>query len=201
MNVFRLARKIRLRCALLAALAPLAFSQRYSFKQYDGPEGLGNLATLCLLQDSTGYLWVGTQHGLFRWDGARFLRFDVPDGLPSPRIESMYETPDHVLWVGTSAGLARRQGARFASVDVGRPVEIAGRSAMASDAAGRFYLGTSTGLLIGMPTSNGLRFAPGPKAPGDQGPVHSLHSTVNSMVGPMPQCIARSWRAHKPAEP
>src|SRR5215471_7644933 len=91
---------------LLVALAPDLPGQRFSFKHYTGSQGLGNLATQCLLQDSTGYLWVGTQHGLYRYDGSHFQAFDVREGLPSSRIESLHETADHVLWAGTSSGLA-----------------------------------------------------------------------------------------------
>src|SRR5579871_5993969 len=112
---------------ILLALPSYTFAQRYSFKLYSGPQGLGNLATLCMLQDSTGYLWIGTQHGLYRYDGAHFLAFEMRDGLPSARIESLHETADHVLWAGTSAGLARRVGSKFQYVDVGRPIEIVGR--------------------------------------------------------------------------
>src|SRR5260370_40366590 len=104
---------VRLAAMLLLTVPGLIYGQRYSFKLYSRAQGLGNLATLTLRQDSTGYLWVGTQHGLFRYDGAHFLTFDVEQGLPSPRIESLYETQDGVLWVGTSAGLARRAGVRF----------------------------------------------------------------------------------------
>src|SRR5712664_1451399 len=117
-------RVMRLAATLLLALPALGYGQRYSFKLYARAQGLGNLATLTLMQDSTGYLWVGTQHGLFRYDGDHFLTFDLDQGLPSPRIESLYETQDGVLWVGTSAGLARRVGMRFVLVDVGRPIEM-----------------------------------------------------------------------------
>src|SRR5580704_11682557 len=92
---------------ILFGLPSALHAQRYSFKLYSDSQGLGNLATLCMLQDSSGYLWVGTQHGLYRYDGAHFMTFEMREGLPSERIESLHETGDHVLWVGTSAGLAR----------------------------------------------------------------------------------------------
>ena len=166
----------------LLGLPPRAFAQRYSFKLYSGSQGLGNLATLCLLQDSTGYLWIGTQHGLYRYDGAHFLTFEMRDGLPSARIESLYETADHVLWAGTSAGLARRAGARFQYVDVGRPIEIVGRSAIASDQAGHLLVGSSAGLLIGTSWGNSYRFVTGPAIPGDDPAVHGIHTAPDGVV-------------------
>src|SRR5579864_6489443 len=167
---------------LLLGLPSAALGQRYSFKLYARSQGLGNLATLCLLQDSTGYLWVGTQHGLYRYDGAHFLSFDIRDGLPSARIESLYETPDHVLWAGTSAGLARRNGAKFEPVNVGRPIEIVGRSAIASDQAGHIYVSTSAGLLIGTPSESGYRFTAAPAAPGKIQSVHGVHVAPDGVV-------------------
>ncbi len=167
---------------LLLGLPSIVFAQRYSFKLYSGSQGLGNLATLCLLQDSTGYLWIGTQHGLYRYDGAHFLAFEMRDGLPSARIESLYETPDHVMWVGTSAGLARRAGSKFQYVDVGRPIEIVGRSAIASDPAGRILVSSSAGLLIGTASGNGYRFTPAPQIPGDDKAVHGMHVNAEGVV-------------------
>src|SRR5260370_20222707 len=144
-------RVVRLAAALLLALPALLYGQRYSFKLYTRAQGLGNLATLTLRQDSTGYLWVGTQHGLFRYDGAHFQTFDVEQGLPSPRIESLYENKDGVLWVGTSAGLARPAGVRFVAVDVGRPIEIIGRRAITFDPQGQLYVSTSAGRFVWPP--------------------------------------------------
>ena len=167
---------------LLLGLPASAFAQRYSFKLYSGSQGLGNLATLCMLQDSTGYLWIGTQHGLYRYDGAHFLAFEMRDGLPSARIESLYETVDHVLWAATSAGLARRLGSKFQYVDVGRPIEIVGRSAIASDQAGHILVSTSAGLLIGSPSGSGYRFVPAPPIPGVDPAVHGIHTSPDGVV-------------------
>ena len=185
MIVLRQARHWLLVC--LSAILPLVLpagllAQRYSFKLYSGSQGLGNLATLCMLQDSTGYLWIGTQHGLYRYDGAHFLNFDMHDGLPSARIESLYETSDHVLWAGTSAGLARRRGGKFQYVDVGRPIEIVGRSAIASDRAGRILVSSSAGLLIGNPTGAGFYFTAVPPIPGEDPAVHGIHLSPDGVV-------------------
>ena len=174
-------RLCRLAGALLLALPALTFAQRYSFKWYAGPQGLGNLATLCLLQDSAGYLWIGTQHGLYRYDGAHFLNFDIRDGLPSARIESLYETPDHILWAGTSSGLARRKGSRFVPVDVGHPIEIVGRSALAADAAGHLYVSSSAGLLVGSRSGEQYHFTTAPIGPQDL-PVHGIHIAPDGVL-------------------
>ena len=94
------------------------FGQRYSFKHYGQEEGLTNVVSQCMLQDRTGFLWVGTQNGLFRYDGTRFRGFYRGDGLPSSRIESLYESRDGTLWVGSRSGLAQRVGDRFEAVTI-----------------------------------------------------------------------------------
>src|SRR5215467_8049767 len=104
--------------ALLLATVS-ASAQRYNFKFYGQEEGLQNLAVQVVLQDREGFLWVGTQNGLFRYDGSRFKAFTKDDGLPGARIESLHETGDGTLWVGTGTGLARRRGERFEAVVMG----------------------------------------------------------------------------------
>src|SRR5689334_10163258 len=134
--------------ACLAGFTPLE-AQRYSFKFYGQQEGLENLAVQAVLQDREGYLWVGTQNGLFRYDGSRFRTFSKDDGLPGARIESLHEAADGTLWVGTGAGLARRKGARFETVPMQGARGIIGREGIVSDPQGRLYVVTDAGLLAG----------------------------------------------------
>src|SRR5579863_8555692 len=93
----------------LAAPGPLA-AQRYNFKFYGEEEGLQNLAVQVVLQDRAGFLWAGTQNGLFRYDGNAFTSFGKADGLPAGRIDSLHEAVDGTLWVGTHLGLAMKPG-------------------------------------------------------------------------------------------
>src|SRR5208282_3748577 len=62
-----------------------------------------------MAQTTDGYLWIGTQAGLMRFDGVRFVSWRPPAGneLPSSRINSLLGARDGSLWIGTSAGLAR----------------------------------------------------------------------------------------------
>ena len=132
-------------------------AQRYNFKFFGEEQGLNNLAVQTVLQDRAGFLWTGTQNGLYRYDGNRFKLFDKSDGLPGIRIESLYEASDGALWVSTDNGLARSTDAgRFASVSLvtragTRLGGVSGRQGMSSDGAGRMYFATEKGLVIGMP--------------------------------------------------
>jgi ligand-binding sensor domain-containing protein len=62
-----------------------------------------------ITQTTDGYLWIGTQAGLTRFDGVRFISWRPPEGkeLPSSRINSLLGARDGSLWIGTAMGLAR----------------------------------------------------------------------------------------------
>ncbi len=90
-------------CAVLAAAAVPCVAQRYSFREYT--QGLGNLNIVSLVQDRTGYLWVGTQNGLYRYDGAQFQNFGPAQGLPERMVQNLFVGLDGTLWVATSTGI------------------------------------------------------------------------------------------------
>jgi signal transduction histidine kinase/ligand-binding sensor domain-containing protein/CheY-like chemotaxis protein len=137
---------------LVAALLmpECALAQRYNFKFYGEEEGLNNLAVQTMMQDRVGFLWAGTQNGLYRYDGQRFVAFGKSDGLPSSRIECLHESADGTLWVGTRNGLARRAADRFIMVPLRVAQGIEGRSGIDSS-GGYLFLATEKGLVIGNP--------------------------------------------------
>ncbi|HEV2200736.1 MAG TPA: two-component regulator propeller domain-containing protein [Bryobacteraceae bacterium] len=144
---------------LYCAFVQDVFAQRYNFKLYGEDEGLQNLSVQAVLQDRAGFLWAGTQNGLYRYDGSRFTAFTRTDGLPGTRIESLYEGTDGTLWVATDAGLARRVGQRFEPVQSPLARGVIGRQGIASDRSGRLYLATGRGLVVGTPSPAGIQFS------------------------------------------
>jgi signal transduction histidine kinase/ligand-binding sensor domain-containing protein len=98
---------------------------RHSFRHYGEEQGLANPMASVLLQDATGFLWVGTGEGLYRFDGRQFTGFGLADGLPSAIVDALHERPDGTLWVATSLGVARREGDRFRVYGVQQGVEEA----------------------------------------------------------------------------
>jgi signal transduction histidine kinase/ligand-binding sensor domain-containing protein len=135
--------------ALLSA--SVAYGQRYNFKFYGEEEGLQSLAVQVVLQDRAGFLWVGTQNGLYRYDGNRFTGFGKAEGLPDAHIESLHESIDGTFWVGTRFGLARWSRDHFDKVPIGATVGIVGREGIASDPSGQLYVATEHGLVTGIP--------------------------------------------------
>ena len=140
--------------ALLGTVfAPSLPAQVYRFASYGQADGLSNVNPTCLLQDRIGFLWIGTQNGLFRYDGSQFRRFGLKEGLPSADIQSLHETKAQVLVVGTRSGVSLAAGSRFQPLSTGEPLEIAGPSNIASDEAGWIYLSTRKGLVRIRPSS------------------------------------------------
>jgi signal transduction histidine kinase/CheY-like chemotaxis protein/streptogramin lyase len=144
----------RLRLAALGlglALAVRVGAQQYSFQVFDFDSGLNNLAVESIYQDREGFLWVGTQNGLFRYDGRSFSEFGKKEIEPGAFILSIHQTPDGTLWLGTPRGLYRREHGRFRAVvlPAAETQRVNGKSGLASDEAGRLYVATREGLAIG----------------------------------------------------
>src|SRR5882724_2272012 len=129
-------------------MAQVSFAQRYSFKHYGPDEGL-KTAVNRLLQDRDGFLWVGTANGLFRYDGERFQRFGTVDGLPTNSVRYIHQSADGALWIVTGGGLARLRTNRFESIETGLADSPEALFDMDSDRAGRLYVSSSKGLLVG----------------------------------------------------
>jgi len=124
-NHFPNSRNILRRFVLIFALLGLGSAacngQRYSFRVY--VEGLGNPNITTVGQDRTGYLWVGTQNGLYRYDGTHFQRYGAAEGIPARIIDTIFTGLDGTLWVGTSAGIYfERSDGVFAAVQIPVPV-------------------------------------------------------------------------------
>jgi signal transduction histidine kinase/ligand-binding sensor domain-containing protein len=96
--------------ALLAgvlALSAAARAERLPIRVYTVDDGLAGDEINTILQDSRGFLWIGTDSGLSRFDGTRFVSYDPRQGLPSPHVTTLLETSSGGLLAGTTGGLAR----------------------------------------------------------------------------------------------
>ncbi len=93
-------------CSLCQAVA----QRSLHFENYSSNHGLSQLSCYALAQDPDGFIWVGTQDGLNRYDGQRFdvytRQHAEGDKLPSNAIFSLHQdTNRQLLWIGTSGGL------------------------------------------------------------------------------------------------
>ncbi len=82
--------------------------KKVHFEQLPAELGLSQRSINCMLQDTEGYLWIGTWSGLLRYDGYTTTLYnadnDDPNKLKSNKIISLYEASDSTIWVGTMIG-------------------------------------------------------------------------------------------------
>ncbi len=86
--------------------------QNLLFEQINREDGLASLSVSAVTQDKYGFLWIGTQGGLHRYDGENFYKYRYDplrsDWLPNNLIQSMfYDEAEHALWLGTYGGISR----------------------------------------------------------------------------------------------
>lgn len=101
-------------CVLLAwcpeafALNPKLDVSQYAHTSWKIRDGFPKGEITSIVQTPDGYLWLGTESGLFRFDGIKHVLWRPPANqeLPSNFIFSLLVTRDGALWIGTAKGLA-----------------------------------------------------------------------------------------------
>lgn len=107
--------------ALAAASSAFGLDARKALTQYSRTvwtqqQGLPQDAIRAITQTPDGYLWLGTDEGLARFDGYEFLIFNRDhDKLPSNSITALAVGKDGSLWIGTPNGLAQHRDQHFRS--------------------------------------------------------------------------------------
>jgi signal transduction histidine kinase/ligand-binding sensor domain-containing protein len=94
------------------ALEPGTPLAGYSRQSWVMENGLPQNTVQSLAQTSNGFLWIGTEVGLVRFDGNAFVildQYSKPISLPGNDIQALLATPDGSLWIGTTDGLAHLQ--------------------------------------------------------------------------------------------
>ena len=107
------------------ALNPAFEVSQYAHKSWTAADGFFKGTITAIAQTPDGYLWLGTDFGLLRFDGVRFVPWTPPAGeqLPSEVIRGLLVTRDGSLWIATFKGLARWKGGRLTQY-----AELAGRA-------------------------------------------------------------------------
>lgn len=90
------------------ALDPARAITQYVQTAWNSESGLPENSVHSLAQTSNGYVWMGTEEGLTRFDGVRFVTYTFHNspGLASDFIQSLAAARDGSLWVGTNSGLS-----------------------------------------------------------------------------------------------
>jgi signal transduction histidine kinase/ligand-binding sensor domain-containing protein len=95
-------------CTCASALNPSLDINQYAHNAWTIRNGFFNSVIYSIAQTPDGYLWLGTEFGLLRFDGVRRVPWQPPAGehLPSTYVRSLLAARDGRLWIGTAEGLS-----------------------------------------------------------------------------------------------
>jgi len=133
-----------------AGVDPAKRIDQYTRTVWEAGNRLPQNAAETMLQTRGGYVWLGTEEGLVRFDGERFEVFhrgNTP-GLPGKDVRCLFEAPDGTLWIGLVGGLARLKDGHFTGYSLSNGLPHDWISAMTGDRAGNLWLGTFGGGLV-----------------------------------------------------
>lgn len=133
------------------AAEPADAFQDYRLTAWGAADGLSSGGVWAITQDAAGYLWIGTDTGLLRFDGVRFSKWTSfgPTQLPRASIRALRAARDGSLWVGFGSlkGVSRiyeGQVQNFSEKD-GMPQNDV--SAIVEDEEGTIWAAGSAGLM------------------------------------------------------
>jgi ligand-binding sensor domain-containing protein len=113
---------------------------QYIHKIYTSDDGLPQNRSRVLVQTRDGFLWIGTQDGLARFNGTAFQVYDKENtpALKHNDITSLFETEDSSLWIGTFNGLTQLKNGVFTY----HPIHTGPVRGLTADRAGNLWIGT-----------------------------------------------------------
>ena len=125
-----------------------------------------------LAQTRDGYLWIGSDDGVARFDGVRFVSFGLREGLRSGPVRTLFEDSHGTLWIGTAgSGLTRWQEGQFTTFTTRDGLPADSITALGEDSEGRLWVGTEAGLAV---WQNGRLATPGAAEPFKGKPITTL---------------------------
>lgn len=118
--------------------------------------GLPQNTVHSIAQTSDGYIWIGTDEGLARFDGVRFTVFDKQNTpqLKSNYIRTLLADRQGALWIGTAEGLVRMLNGKFTIFTTNEGLPSNTIQAIYEDRESNLWVATATGL--GLFKSGGL---------------------------------------------
>jgi ligand-binding sensor domain-containing protein len=129
-------------CTCASALNPSFDINQYAHNAWTIREGFFKGGISSIAQTPDGYLWLGTEFGLLRFDGVRSTPWEPPAGehLPGTYIRSLLAARDGRLWIGTREGLASWKDGKLAHYP-----ELAGQTVVSllEDREGTVWAGES----------------------------------------------------------
>ena len=123
----------------------------------------------CIIQTKDGYLWIGTQEGLYRFDGDRFAVYNSrnTEEMKNSSVNALAEDRDGSLWIGTRDGLLRYRETRVTRYTMKDGLASSSIMSLCIDHMGDLWIGTSgkglmrlsRGIFASYPQEGELRYS------------------------------------------
>jgi signal transduction histidine kinase/ligand-binding sensor domain-containing protein len=126
------------------SLDPSVAPTQYVRQHWGRAEGIPDISVFAITQTRDGYLWVGTEMGLVRFDGARFTLFGVRNtpAFETSMVTSLLETRDGALLIGTRTGVIEYTRGAFRRLQRPGGAQEAIVGQLFEDGAGRIWVGS-----------------------------------------------------------
>jgi signal transduction histidine kinase/ligand-binding sensor domain-containing protein/CheY-like chemotaxis protein len=122
---------------------------QYVHTVWGSAEGLPQNSIQALLQTHDGYLWIGTQEGLVRFNGMEFKVFNKAntDVFRHNDVRELYQDREGTLWIGTfGGGLVSYKDGQFTAYTMQNGLSNNSITSILQDRKGNLWIGTSDGL-------------------------------------------------------
>ncbi|PJJ84144.1 hybrid sensor histidine kinase/response regulator [Mucilaginibacter auburnensis] len=143
----------------------LSGKQNVKFTHITTADGLSQSTVTCILKDRYGFMWFGTEDGLNRYDGYRFIIYrnnlNDKNAIAGNSITTLYEDKTGNIWIGTKEGLSRynRTNNNFVNYTA-KPGGLTNSSinSICEDNDGNIWVGTLMNLNILNPRNNKIEY-------------------------------------------
>ncbi|HEY1804180.1 MAG TPA: two-component regulator propeller domain-containing protein [Terracidiphilus sp.] len=134
--------------ARAGALDPKKDISQYIQSVWTTDAGLPQTSIYSVAQTGDGYLWVGTESGLARFDGVRFTVYNRHNtvALPTDYIPRLLGARDGSLWIGTDSGLVHMKDGVWTTYTVHDGLSSNDIRALFEAGDGSLWVGTAHGL-------------------------------------------------------
>jgi len=139
---------------------------QYSRRAWAQADGLPQDTIKAITQTADGYLWLGTDEGLARFDGYEFTAFSKADGsLPANSITALAADPDGSLWIGTQRGLTRYRAKTFRTFTRADGLPEDSITALYTDHSGALWIVVNNTSLSRFQNGRFTNYSPGSNLP------------------------------------
>ena len=127
----------------------------YIFNRFSHANGLNTSKVNCVWQDKKGFLWIGTENGIQRFDGRKFINFrsdNLNHSIPPLGVDQILDSGNGKMWIrqGNIIGIFNPVSFHYSKIPIHPKIQLPAQSELNLfiDSQGNTFLCThKTGLL------------------------------------------------------